>query len=96
MPTSQWPQACSSARGKAAPIAQVRETAEQAMRFVAPVLRTLVAWCHSQNHYSITAYILPKVKTCYQSGRPMVSFYSAPFRPLLQAVRTSDKPDLML
>ena len=38
------------------------------------------AWC-SQNHYSTIAYILPKVKTCYQSGRPIVSFYSAPFRP---------------
>ena len=38
------------------------------------------------------AYVLPKRKKQFRSGKPIVSFFTAPFRPMLNCIATSHRP----
>ncbi len=43
-------------------------------------------WAIGTGQMLPSAYVLPKSKKQFQSGRPIVSFYKAPFRPMLTAL----------
>ena len=43
-------------------------------------------WSLGKGRTLPNAYVLPKRKKQFRSGRPIVSFYSAPFRPMLNCI----------
>ena len=43
-------------------------------------------WSMGRGNTLPSAYILPKGKKYYKSGRPIISFFGAPFRPMLNAL----------